>query len=1023
MKFFTLSLALLWSLTVSFELSAQRSLSGAITAVDDGSPLPGATVVVKGTTIGTQTDADGIFRLSNVPTSATAIIISYTGYDSQEVPIGASNIIDVALSTNSSLLGEVVIGAFGIAREKKALGYSSQEVKGDDIVRANEPNVINALQGRVPGAFIQASSGAPGAGSNILLRGISSLNPGADNQPLIVVDGVVISNATNVGSTLPSAGSNAANSEEQFSNSNRLADINPNDIESMNILKGPAATSLYGSRGANGVIVITTKRGNSGRPVVSFNSSYGVDEINKWPAIQTKYREGRFGRLRFNSDGSPLRFQDFGPAFAPGDRIYNNFETFFQQGNRLTNGLSVAGGNEAMRYHLSFSNFQQDGIVPFSNYERTTVRLNTSFSPTKKLTLGGNINYALSGGNKPLSGDKSVLSALSYHSNTFDVNDYINPLTGGQRDYSAGIIDNPRWIAEFVPYRDRVNRYSGLVFAEFKPLPWLDFNYRIGVDQYTDKRKREQPANTDAGSQVRGFVIDQNFAFREINSNFLITLSHKFNDDISGKLILGNSIWDVRNESNSQRGEGLTVAGFYDISNAANLTAGNSFALNRLIGNFAEASIDYKNFLYLSGSFRNDLSSTLPVDNRSFFYPSVAASFVFSEAFKLPENIISFGKLRLSYAEVGKSTVPYQIGTYYGAAGNFPFGTVNSYRQSSLIGSEDLRPERTKGVEAGLEMRFFKSRFGFDLTVFNQRSIDQILQIPVSNTTGFSRLVDNSGEITNEGIELGVDITPVQTKNFSWTINANWSTFSGKVNSVAEGIGEIITYDGFYIVNKLVPGGNVGDLYGFKYRRHESGQLLIDANGFPVTNTTEYVKVGNALPDWLGGLTNTITWKGLRLSGLLEWKHGGDIYDLSLRNSIRNGNIKMTERRHEEVIFKGVTADGQPNTKAVEIEGENFYRSELRFPSASEVLLQDGSWLRVRNVSLSYSLPKSILARLPFTALAVNLTGNNLYLNTPYRGYDPEASQFGAGSNAFGFAGLTTPGIRNYTVGLNVTFK
>ncbi len=1022
MKF--LQQLLLWAgLFVCIDVHAQRTLSGTVTSAEDGSVLPGATVVVKGTTIGSQTDADGAFRLQNVPESANTLIFSYTGYDSKEVSIGASNIVDAALSGNANLLGEVVIGAFGIAREKKALGYSSQEVKGDDITRANEPNIINALQGKVPGAFIQSSSGAPGAGANILLRGISSLNPNGDNQPLIVVDGVVISNATNVGSTLPSAGSNAANAEEQFSNSNRLADINPNDIESMNILKGPAATSLYGSRGSNGVIVITTKRGNVGRPVVSLSSSYGVDEINKWPAIQTKYREGRFGRLRFNSDGSPLRFQEFGPTFAPGDQIYNNFETFFQQGNRINNALSVAGGTESARYLLSFSNFQQDGIIPFSTFERTTIRLNTSFNPTKKLTLGGNISYALSGGNKPLSGDKSVLSALSYHSNTFDVNDYINPLNGGQRDYSAGIIDNPRWIAEFVPYRDRVNRYNGLVFAEFKPLPWLEFNYRVGVDQYADKRKREQPANTDAGAQVRGFLVDQNFAFREINSNFLVTLSRKFNEDISGKIILGNSIWDVRSESNFQRGEGLTVAGFFDISNTANLTAGNTLALNRLIGNFAEATIDYKNFLYLSGSFRNDVSSTLPKGNRSFYYPSIAASFVFSDAFKLPENIISFGKIRLSYAEVGKATRPYQIGTYYGAATNFPFGTVNSYRQSTLIGSQDLRPERTKGMEAGLEMRFFKNRFGFDLTVFNQRSIDQILEIPVSNTTGFARLVDNSGEITNEGIELGVNISPIKTKNFTWNIDANWSTFSGTVNSVAEGIGEIITFDGFYIVNKLVPGGKVGDLYGFKYRKHENGQLLIDASGYPNTNTTEYVKVGNALPDWLGGITNTFEWKGIRLSGLLEFKHGGDIYDLSLRNSIRNGNIKMTERRHEEVIFKGVTADGQPNTKAVEIEGENFYRSELRFPAASEVLLQDASWVRLRNISLGYSLPKSALRRLPFNALSVNLTGNNVWLNTPYRGYDPEASQFGSGSNAFGFAGLTNPGVRNYTVGLNVTFK
>jgi TonB-linked SusC/RagA family outer membrane protein len=1011
-------------LLVSASAWSQRTIVGKV--VDDsGDPMPGATVVLKGTTTGVITDVDGNYKLiinGNTPAGAM-LLFNYTGYDPMEVSLGADNVVNVTLAVNSNLIAETVITGFGISREEKSLGYSVQKLSGEQLVRANEPNIISSLQGKVPGAFIQTASGAPGAGASIILRGISSLNPGANNQPLIVIDGIIMSNATNVGNTRPSVGSNAINDNEQYSNTNRLADLNENDVESLNILKGPAATSLYGSRGANGVIVITTKKGSAGRPRITYSTTYGFDEVNKYPSIQTTYREGNAGRLRFNADGSTLRFQEFGPRRTD-EPIFRTWENFFQQGSRANHALSVAGGGKQMTYLLSVSNLNQEGIIPFSDFQRTTFRLNSEFKPTERLALGGSINYVISNNRQPNGGDKSIMSALSYHTSTFDVNDYINPLNGFQRDYSSGIIDNPRWIAEFSKYTTRVNRYTGQMYADYKLTSWMNVRYQLGVDQYTDIRNRQQPSNTDVGSQSRGFVIDENVNFREINSNLLVTMSQKFSDNLSGKLILGHSVMDVRDESNFIRGEGLNVFNFYQITNASNLFFGNSLGKNRLIGTFADASIGFKNALYLNASFRNDITSTLPKGSRSFYYPSIGLGYVFSEMFSLPK-FISYGKFRASYAETGKGTDPYLIGAYYGTASNFPFNGIVGYTPSTVIGANDLRPERTKGLEAGLEMRFANNRVGFDFTWFRQRNIDQILRIPVSNTTGFSRLVGNSGEVVNEGFEVALNLTPIKSKNFTWDISASWWTFEGTVKSVAEGISEIIVQQDAagLIVSKLVPGGKVGDLYGTPFRRDaNSGQLFIDANGYPVVSST-FALAGNAMPDWQSALTNTFRYKGLSLSAQLEWKQGGDMHDLSFRNSLRNGVLASTERRYTEVIFKGVTADGSPNTRAVEIEGEGFYRLFNRYNNAAEILIQDASWLRLRNVSLSYTIPSKSFGRLPIDGLTLRVSGNNLWLNTPYAGFDPESIQFGSGSNGFGFTGLTTPAVRNFSVGLNVAFK
>ncbi|GLR15646.1 SusC/RagA family TonB-linked outer membrane protein [Portibacter lacus] len=999
--------------------SAQElNVTGKIVSTDTGEPLIGASVIIKNTFTGTTTDLDGNYSISAAV--GDVLVYSYTGFTTMEKTVVAGQTtMDVSLATGLQL-DEVVVTALGISRDKKALGYSVQEVNAEELTGTQENNVINALQGKVAGVQINSSSGAPGAGSSIVIRGLNSLNPGSNNQPLFVVDGIPIGNQTFSGSQLPSSGSNAVNSQEQSSFTNRAADLNPADIASVSILKGAAATALYGLRAANGVVVITTKKGQAGKTNVSFNSTYGWEEINKSPDLVSTHREGRHGRLRFNSDGSPLRFQTYGPKVYEGlTPVFDLTDDFFQTGSQFKNSISIQGGNDRATYLTSFSRLDHTGIIPFTEWDRTTVRIGGEVKVSDPLTVSGSVNYSKSGGNKPHAGDKSILSSLGYYTTSFDVNDYINP-DGSQRDFSDGIIDNPRYLAEFSKLSDDVNRVIGNIGFNYQPLPWLELDYKLGNDFYNDSRVRSVPDGTDVGSQVGGFIIEEQINYSEITSNLYLRASKQLTPDFTGSLTVGNNITDIKFSSINTRGEGFSLENFYDLSNTSNVFASKNASRQRLVGLFGIASFGFKDYLYLDLTARNDWSSTLPVENRSFFYPSASLSWVVSEMTDLPD-FFTFLKLRGSWAQVGKDAGPYQIGIFYSGASNFPFNGVNGFSQSSVAGDFNLKPETTTSTEFGLDLRVLQNRIGIDFTYFKQNSKDQIIPVPVSNATGYSRFITNAGEIENSGVELLLNLNPVSTKDFSWDMSINYSKMTSKVISIKEGIDEIIFFDD-RITSKLVPGGKVGDLYGWDFDRSEDGQLLIGSNGFPQINFDSTILVGNAYPDFTAGMTNTFTYKGLSLGFLLEWRSGGDVYDRGFRNSLRNGLLAETERRHEEVIFDGVLADGSPNNIPVEINGESLYRDGNRYNNAYQILLQDASWFRVRRVSLGYSLPSKMLNKQYISSARISFSGNNLFLSTPARGYDPEINYFGSGSNIAGYTGLQTPATRSYFVSLDLNF-
>lgn len=1023
MKKHLLSVFLLM-ISIAVAMAQQRTISGVVTDADSGDPLIGANVLVKGTTLGTVTDFDGAYTIEAA--TDDVLQITYVGYPDQEVNVGPESILNISMGAGQ-VLDELVVTALGISREKKALGYAVQEIQGDELAATLEPNVTNALQGKLAGVLVTSSSGAPGAGANILIRGLSSLDPSGSNQPLIVVDGIPISNQTIAGNQLPSTGSNSPGSSEQASFTNRLADINSADIESLNVLKGASATALYGLRGANGVIVITTKKGQQGKPQIGLTTSYGVMDIAKAPDYQTTYREGRFGRLRFRSNGNPLRFQSFGPKVYEGvTPVYDPIDDLFVQGNKADVSLSVSGGTEAAQYYTSFGYSNTEGIIPFSDWSRMNVRLGGQLAASDKLSIGGSVNFSNSGGNKPHSGDKSIMSALSYHPTTFDVLDYINP-DGTQRDYSDGIIDNPRYLAEYSTFEDDVNRIIGNLSFNYKFNSWLEADFKVGRDFYNDTRQRIVPPGLDVSSQTGGFIIEEDVNFSETNTLLFLRANRDLTPDLNANFTLGHNMSSIRTDRTNTRGERFTLPDFYDLSNTSVAFIGKDDSKKRIVGVMVLLNLAYKDYLYLDITGRNDWSSSLPKENRSFFYPSVSLSFIPSELTDM--GPIDFMKLRASWAEVAKDAGPHLIGATYVAASNFPFDGTNGFAQSSVAGDNNLKPETTTGVELGVDLRFLNNRLGLDLTYYQQNSKDQIIPVPVSNSTGLSRFITNAGEIKNTGVEVLLTATPLRGQKFSWDASLNWSTNKGEVISIVDGVDEIQFFRGGFgnITSKMVPGGQVGDLYGYNFLKTPEGDLIIGSNGFPIINTDSVVLVGNAMPDWTAGLTNTFTYGGLGLSFLLEWREGGDIYDMGLRNSIRNGVLGMTDRRYEEVTFKGMVDNGDgtysPNTQAVEITGESLYRSSTRYNRAADVILEDASWFRLRRVSLFYELPSAIFEKMNVIRGAkITLTGTNLFINTPFRGYDPETNYLGSGSNVYGFTGLQNPGVRSYTATLNLSF-
>jgi TonB-linked SusC/RagA family outer membrane protein len=1006
--------------------SQVRQISGKITSAADNTPVKGATVTNKSTGKITTAAADGTFQIEAA--NGHNIEVTAIGFTRVTGKV-RSAIFNAELQIEQKREEEVVVTAFGVKKQKKSLGYATQEISAKELNREKSTSFINGLQGKVAGVAINQSGGTPGAGASIIIRGIKSLDPNSNNQPLIIIDGLPVNNSTVAGNVLPSAGSNSIGSSEQFSFTNRGMDINPDDIESISILKGAGATALYGLEGANGVIVITTKKGAFGKLAISVNSSVSVDKVLKYPEIQTKYREGFNGRVRFNADGSPNRFQSFGPP-VNGDPIYYNFRDFFDNGVRYTNSLSLSQAGDKYGLYASASATNHKGIVPGTKLDRYTVRINPSLKVNDRFSLTSSISFVNSHSIKPSSGDKGVMSALSFYTPTFDVNDYLNP-DGSMKVFSPGIIDNPRYVGIKSTLDEKMFRFIGNMGLSYQLKKWLKLDYKFGGDFYSDDHVRivpgprfpGDPTVLDIAAGQGGFISTERISYKDINSNLFITATHNFNKNLEGSLMLGNAVQKSTTDYTLTRGEKFALPFFYDISNTSVLFSNASLTRRGLVGVFADAKLAWKNALFLNITGRNDWSSTLPAANRSFFYPGVSLSYVFTDLHSnIRNNILSYGKLRLSASQVGKDAAPYRNGPYFNATSGFPFGTIPGFVLDRELNDPALKPEKTTSYEAGLELKLLQNRLGIDVSYYIQNSKDQIIRVPVSSPSGYDVYTTNAGEIQNKGVELVLNGTILNKRKVRWNAAVNWSANQSNVKSIKQGITEIIfsNSDG-RVVNKLVTGGSAGDLYSRKFKRAADGQLLINAAGLPEIDQT-FVLAGNAFPDWVGSILNTVSYKDFSLSFLVEYRKGGDVYDVSLRNRIRNGIDITTENRYKQIVFNGVTAAGTKNAVPVYLD-DAYYRSENNYNGAAEVLLQDASWLRLRNVSLGYELGKKLLQKTKaIKGASLSLSANNFILWTPFKGYDPEGTSFGSGSNAFGFMGFSIPGTSNFTVGLNLNF-
>ncbi|MGY5848905.1 SusC/RagA family TonB-linked outer membrane protein [Salegentibacter sp. F14] len=1019
-------LALLAIFQISSMIAQERTVSGTVTIASDGMPLPGVNVLVKGTNQGTVTDMDGEYSIE--VTSDAVLVFSSLGFERREIPVNNQTTIDVALEEDLESLEEVVVTSFGIEREKKALGYSVQEVSGEDITRTKQANVVSALQGQAAGVQITNSGGAPGQSARIIIRGINSLDPGADNQPLFVIDGVPMDNSTTESGGTPRG------------LSNRAADLNPNDIESMNVLKGAAATALYGVRAANGAVIITTKKGKEGDVKINLNSSLGFEEINRYPDIQDVYGQG-FGGV-YNPDSF---WPNWGPSIDeirqtdPDAEIRDIWREAMRTGVQFENSFNISGGNEKANFYASFSNLDQEGVIPFSDWGRTSARLNGELKFSDQFKVAGNMNYVVSGGNR-VPHDR-FMERMVYNSPMQDINDYMNP-DGTMK--SVGGNTNPIYDARFSTFEDEVNRITGNLRFTYTPFDWLDVNYIVGTDYYSDSRTEITPGPLGIEGEVplssTGFITETRIDSRDLNSNLFLTFQNDWSEKLSTTLRVGNDIFERDYERVDATGTDFVIPRFYHLNYASQISNDQYLRKKRLIGLYGDLSIDYDEMLFLNITARNDWTSTLPIGNNSFFYPSVNLGYVFTESFEQPD-FLSFGKLRASYAEVGKDTDPYRIGQTYNSVG-VPLNGEVRFSRNGQFGDLALLPERTVSLELGTDLRFFNNRLGLDLTWYKTNSKDQIIPVPVSQTSGFSTFITNAGEIENSGVEFVINAKPVRNENFSWDIAFNAAYNQNEVVSIREGIEQIqlgsqFGYAGSRVYTILTEGEPYGNLYGSSYERYGASEddiylnrdlpIVIGEDGFPVLNFDLKV-LGNSTPKWIGGLRNNFNYKNWDLSFLVDFRTGIEQYSQYDNFFAAFGIAEYTLDRNETRVFEGVLADGTPNTQEVWLGqgegpdgrdyGAGFYRNTYR--RMSENFVHDASFIKLRNISLGYNFGENLLGYLPIETARVSVAANNIILYTPWDGFDPESFSAGAGGNATGFTGLGYPGVQSFFFTLNL---
>ena len=1026
----------------SFTGSAQN-VSGTISN-KEGEKLANVTVTVKGTTIGTASNADGKFTIN---VSGKAILVfSSVGYGTQEIPIGGRLAIDIVLAKDLRNLDEIVVTALGIKKQARGLGYSVTNVKTDELTVNRTPNVINALQGKVAGVNISSLGTGPAGTSKIRIRGQSSIN--GTNSPLIVINGVPIDNTNfndNASSGVKGGGITADGGDG-------LSSINPDDIESMSILKGAPAAALYGSRAKDGVIMITTKTRNKGRGLgVSYNMNYVNDTPLDYTDYQKEYGQGENG-VRPTTANPTSGEWSFGEKFAPSmtQVLFNNLtlpyqpqgsriKEFYRHGQNFSNTVTLSSGGDKGGLYMSLNNTDNTGIVPNNKFNRKSLNLGFNYNLSEKLSFGGNINYSREVNTNPpniANQDNSIPTTLMALANSMPLN-VLNAnkynAAGNEYIYSRFMNrTNPYWVLAEQFHNIRRDRIFGNVFAKYNILPWLFVQGRFGQDYWSrDEDVNNFPTGqaSRAAAQagfVNGIYAQESRRFRESNLDFLVSATKSFGK-IDVNLTGGGNQMRRNNDINNVQVTDFVIRGLYTVQNGRAKDPQYTLTKQGVNSLYGSGEVSWNKTLYLNGTVRNDWFSTLSVANRSILYPSVSGSYVFSESLnKIPW--LSFGKIRLGYAEVGSDgdVGPYSDQLFYGINANLinnPGGTpVAVGNNGNVVPNANLRPSRTSETEVGLELRLFNNRVNIDVAAYKKTTRDQIVTVQVSDASGFINTRINSGKSVNNGWEALLNIIPVKTRNFTWEFTANSAYNKTKVLSIlTDKPGEKIT-TATHVFNgetRLVVGQEIGQIAGYGYARSAKGEMIFQSNGLP-QRTPDLILFGSALPKWTGGFLNSFNYKGITLTVFIDYKLGGKMLSGTNFNATREGLHKRTlEGRVGGVTGKGVNASGAVNAAVAAVQ---TYWEHLRSQQIVEPVIYNAGYWKLRQITLGYDFTKYVPAKWPVKGLKLDFVVNNVFIIKKWvDNIDPESFGF-ASDNQVGLESAGLPTTRSLGLNLNVKF-
>ena len=1014
-------LTLLSVLMMQISFAQERTVSGTVTD-ETGFPVPGVSVVVKGTTTNTQTDFDGKFQISATPQQT--LVFTYVGLGTKEV-LAAQTTVNVNLASQATELEGIVVTAVGIKRERSSIGAATTTLKASEVVRGEQANISDAIKGKVAGVVISNNSTDPGASSSVMIRGIKSLN--GSNQPLYVIDGIPVGNISNSSSSLSNG----------YDFGNGANDVNPQDIESMTILKGASATVLYGSRAANGAIIITTKKGKQGKMSVDFTTTTTFTQINRTPKYQNQFGQGWDGIHYLGENGS------WGPRFDGQQRVWGNvvdnsqlikpysfqkdqLENFFTTGTSRINSLSISGGQGDSTVRLSYSNTAQDGIYPTDAdaYERNNLTLSGS-TKFNKLSVSGSMNYVNTNGSSVGTGQ-----GLTVYNNLLQIptdipitefRDYTNPFHNVSNYYTPYGVTNPYYTLNENGSKSVKERFYASTELSYEATNWLSFTYRMGLDSFNENTKvwtakvDALPGSPNDGTTTEspGSYAETSYNYKQVNHDILANLNFDINEKFNVLSSFGVNINDVTTGALSASVASQDIAGYYNLANSAEIPAVSTAREQiKLYGVYNTTTLSYDEQLFLTGNIRNDWFSTLPAANRSQLYAGGNASWVFSRTFPGIESVVNYGKLRAGYASAGNGARAYQtfadnISTNVGMGfGNltFPINGISAYGIGNRLENLDLKPEIKKEFEFGLELALFKNFITLDATYFNAKLENQILSLPLAPSTGFTSQTLNVGNLRTKGFEGLITFNWAKDPNgFGWSTSVNYTKAETVLEELDDRIPQI-ELGGLTTYNYLaIEGQPVGQIQGNVPERDPSGNIVVDANGIPIASSQQEV-YGDTQYDYTMGVTNNISWKGLSLDFTFDIRQGGVMYSRTADITRFTGNSITTTINDRQPfivpnsVIKGLDDDGNtvytPNTKPVSGEYmDDYYRAEAN----ARANIIDKSFVKLREVVLSYKLPSELLKGTFMNSLSVSVIGRNLFLWTPSSNQyiDPEASTFG----------------------------